>query len=52
MSEYKIDYCHHDSVTAESRQEYIKREDVDNVIAKLVKRVIDREFSETGKQND
>ena len=27
MSEYKIDYCHHDSVTAESRQEYIKRED-------------------------
>lgn len=23
MSDYKIDYCHHDSVTAESRQEYI-----------------------------
>ena len=27
MSEYKIDYCHHDSVTVESKQEYIKRED-------------------------
>ena len=27
MNEYKIDYCHHDSVTAESSQEYIKRED-------------------------
>ena len=28
MSEYKIDYCHHDSVTAESRQESIPSADV------------------------
>lgn len=31
MSEYKIDYCHHDSVTTESRQEYIKRAEATSI---------------------
>ena len=31
MSDYKIDYCHHDSVTAESRQDYIKKNEATTI---------------------